>query len=117
MKLLLDDELRRQLPPIRKIHDPTGDEQLMMYAKFFTPTSGVTFYVAEGEQRDANYMFWGMLIAPQLKFPSQFQISLSRLQSTDWLGHEPCRRDENFQPVRWGDIERTPPPACVFRGM
>ena len=81
----------------------------MIYAKFFTPRSGVTFFVAEGEPRDADYLLWGLLIAPQFRFPSRFQITLGRLQTEDWLGKEPCQRDEHFQPTRWGAVERTIP--------
>ena len=105
---LLDTELQRQLPPIRKIH-PTRDEQCVVYAKFFTPTSQVTFYVSEGEPRDSDYIFWGLLITPQFKFPLRFQTTLGRLRTTDWLGREPCQRDDAFQPNLWGAVERTIP--------
>ena len=112
---LLSDELRQQLPRIRSFHGPADENQYMIYAKFFTPHSGVTFYVAEGEQRQADYVFWGLLIAPRFTFPSRFEITLSRLQSNDWLGQEPCQRDEGFHPIIWGKIDRNianlhPPP-------
>jgi hypothetical protein len=77
---LLPDELRRQLPPIREIHSDEG--QCMIYAKLFT-FSGVAFYVAEGEQRGADYLLWGWLIAPQFRFSSRFQIPLSRLEGSN----------------------------------
>jgi len=73
---LLTDELRRQLPLIRKMHNPADENRRMIYAKFFTPHSGVAFFVAEGEQRNSDYLLWGLLIAPQFKFPSRFQITL-----------------------------------------
>ena len=101
----LDDELRRQLPQIRKIH--SNEWEYMIYAKLYTRFTGVAFYVAEGEQRGVDYMLWGMLVAPQFKFPSRFQISVGRLLTPDWLGKEPCRRDEDFKPAYWGTIERT----------
>jgi len=104
---LLPDELRRQLPVIRKIHVPSNEDQCMIYAKFFTPHSNVTFYVAEGEQRRSDYLLWGLLIAPQFKFPSKFQISLRRLQTTDWVGQEACLRDETFKPAPWGAVACT----------
>ena len=104
---LLIDELRQQLPPIRKIHNPADDGLCMIYARFLTSSFDVTFYVAEGELRNSDYVFWGLLIAPQFKFPSKFQITLGRLQTKDWLGQEPCRRDENFQPARWEAVQRT----------
>ena len=106
---LLPEELRRKLPPVRKIHNPAQDEQCMIYAKFFTPTSGVTFYVAEGEARNSDYLLWGLLIAPQHKFPLRFQMSVGRLQTKDWLGQEPCQRDLSFQTACWETVERTIP--------
>jgi hypothetical protein len=66
---LLPDKLRSQLPPIRKIHNPAEEEYCMIYARLFTPTSDVTFYVAEGEQQNPDFVLWGLLIAPRFKFP------------------------------------------------
>jgi hypothetical protein len=103
---LLPDELRQQLPPIREIHPDEG--QCIIYAKLFT-YSGVAFYVAEGEQRGEAYLLWGLLIAPQFKFSSRFQISLSRLEGSNWLGKERCKRDEDFKPARWEALERAIP--------
>ena len=104
---LLTDELRRQLPLIHKEHAPVEERFCMIYARFFTASSGVSFYVAEGERWKEEYFFWGFLIAPQFKFPSRFQIALGRLQTRDWLGQEPCQRDESFQPAPWGTVEGT----------
>jgi hypothetical protein len=106
---LLTDELRRQLPSIRKLHNPADEDRCMIYARFFTLRTGVAFYVAEGEARQSDYLFWGLVTAPQFKFPSRFQITLGQLQTNDWLGQEPCQRDEHFQPALWGAIERTIP--------
>jgi hypothetical protein len=69
----------------------------------------MTFYVAEGQQWGRDYLLWGLLIAPQFKFPLRFQIPLSRLESSNWFGKEPCRRDEDFKPARWEVVERTIP--------
>jgi hypothetical protein len=102
---LLTDDLRQQLPRIRTFHSPTDENQYVIYAKFFTPHSGVTFYVAEGEERKSDYLFWGFLIVPRFRFPSRFEITLRTLQSRDWLGQEPCQRDEDFHPTIWGKIE------------
>jgi hypothetical protein len=106
---ILPHKVRRQLPPIRKIHNPAEDEYCMIYAKLFTPTSGVTFYVAEGEQQNQDFVVWGLVIAPLFKFPLRFEITLGRLQTRDWLGQEPCQLDRDFQPARWGDVERSIP--------
>ena len=106
---LLPDELRRPLPPILKIHNLATEGNVKIYCKLFTRRTGVTFYVAEGEQRGADYLLWGLLIAPPFKFPMRFQISLSRLQTKDWLGQEPCGRDASFQPVPWNIAQRDIP--------
>jgi hypothetical protein len=106
---LLPGELRRRLPPIRKIHTPADEGQCMIYAKLFTPNTGVTFYVAEGEHRNADYVVWGLIIAPEFKFPLRFQMTIGRLQTEDWLGKEPCQRDDRFQAAKWAEVERTVP--------
>src|SRR5262245_50067536 len=106
---LLPSELRRKLPPIRKIHNPADDDQCMIYAKLFTPHTGVTFYVAEGEHRSVDYVVWGLIVAPQFKLPVGFQMALGRLQTKDWLGKEPCQLDARFQAARWAEVERTVP--------
>ena len=79
----------------------------MIYARLFTEHTGVSFYVAEGEHQDSEYLVWGLLIAPQFKFPLRFQIAISQLIRRDWLGLEPCRRDEGFKPACGGVIERS----------
>jgi hypothetical protein len=72
---LLPDELRRQLPLIHKEHNLANEGLCMIYARFFTPHSGVSFYVAEGEQRTSDYVFWGFLVTPQYNFASRFEIT------------------------------------------
>ena len=104
---LLTEELRRQLPPIRKNRYLADEESCMIHARFFTANSGVVLYVAEGEQRELDYLFWGLLIIPQFKFPLRFQLMRSQLESADWLGQEACRRDESFQPAIWRIIKPT----------
>ena len=106
---LLSDELRRQLPLIHKERNLADEDLCTIYARFFTAHSGVIFYVAEGEQRQADYVFWGFLVTPQYNFASRFEITLGRLQAGDWRGRGPCERDENFKPARWGAIKRTLP--------
>src|ERR1044072_4017043 len=102
---LLPDELRQELPLIRKVHDSGNESQCIIYARLFTPHTGVNFYLAEGEQGQSDYLLWGLLISPQFKIFLPFQIGLSQLRSSDWLGLEPCRRDEGFKPACWGVIE------------
>ena len=81
---LLPDELRRQLPLIHKERNLADEDLCMIYARFFTPHSGVNFYVAEGEQRKADHVLWGFLVIPKFMFPSRFEITLWRLKTKDW---------------------------------
>ena len=105
----LPNELLRQLPPIREMHNPADEGRRMIFAKLHTRRTRVSFYVAEGERRGADYMLWGLLITPQWKFPMRFQITLGLLQTENWLGQEPCERDESFQPAPWKVVERVIP--------
>jgi len=107
---LLDEELRRTLPWIRKFHNSADDEQRMVFAKFFARRTDASFYVAKGEQRHTDYVLSSLLITPQYKFPLRFQITLGQLRTEEWLGEERRERDYGFQPATWGAVERTIPP-------
>lgn len=56
---LLTEELRGQLPRLyeqENLPDPT------IYAKFFTPDASWTWYVAEGEEIEDDFKFFGFVV-------------------------------------------------------
>ena len=65
---LLPDEFRRQLPPILKIHNLATEGNVKIYFKLFTRRTGVTFYVAEGEQRGADRLRFTLLLPLTVRY-------------------------------------------------
>lgn len=56
---LLTDELRKILPPL---YSQDGEEDPVVYVKFFTPDSNWTWYVTEGSEEDGEFRFFGYVI-------------------------------------------------------
>jgi Protein of unknown function (DUF2958) len=96
---LLTDELRAQLPPLyaqEKEKDP------MVYAKFFTPWTGWTWYVTEGSQEDTDFIFFGYVIGFEKEWG---YFSLNELQSVKGPGGLTIERDLHFTPKRRSEIK------------
>jgi hypothetical protein len=74
----------------------------------FYSRSGVTFYVAEGENNETDYSALGLLIALS---SNSFTVSNHPwlAPEQDWLGKEPA--DENTKPLV-GDHQAPSPFAC-----
>ena len=51
---LLTDELRARLPPL---YSQEAEAEPMVYAKFFMPGTGWTWYVTEGSPQEEDFLF------------------------------------------------------------
>jgi hypothetical protein len=80
MSRLLDDALRSSLPKLRgqeRSKDPT------VFAKFFFPASGWTWFVTEGEPNGEDFLFFGHVTG----FESEWGcFSLSELEGLEVSG-------------------------------
>jgi hypothetical protein len=98
---LLTDELRAQLPALygqQNKSDPT------VYAKFFTPDSGWTWYVTEGQEReDGDFICFGYVIGLEKEWG---HFSLSDLQSVRGKLGLPVERDLYFEPGSWSEVKK-----------
>ena len=56
---LLTKELRKQLPPL---YFQKNEKDPMVYIKYFDPVGSWTWYVIEGEGREDNFLFFGLVI-------------------------------------------------------
>jgi len=56
---LLTDELRAKLPAL---YSQEGEANPIVYAKFFLPGTGWTWYVTEGSPHEDDYLFFGFVI-------------------------------------------------------
>ena len=95
---LLTDELRAQLPALyaqEKEKDP------MVYAKFFTPWTGWTWFVTEGSQEGEDFIFFGYVIGFEKEWG---YFSLNELSSVRGPGGLTIERDLHFTPKRKSQI-------------
>ncbi len=95
---LLSDELRAQLPPL---YGQENALDAMIYAKFFTPWTGWTWFVTEGSQQEEDFIFFGYVIG----FESEWgYFSLNELESIRGPGGLTIERDLCFTPKHTSEI-------------
>ena len=97
---LLTKELRAQLP---KLYEQEGSSDPTVYAKFFTPDSGWTWYVTEGQEDDGNFRFFGYVVG----FESEWgYFVLSELQAARGKLGLPIERDLYFTPCPFSTVQQ-----------
>jgi len=62
---LLTDELRARLPPL---YSQEAEADPIVYAKFFLPGTGWTWYVTEGSPRENDFLFFGFVVGLESEF-------------------------------------------------
>lgn len=94
MSRLLDEALRSSLPKLRQqseVADP------IVFAKFFFPASGWTWFVTEGEAAADDFIFFGHVIG----FESEWgYFTLRELEEVEVSGLG-VERDLDFEPTRF----------------
>ncbi|MGE3466342.1 MAG: DUF2958 domain-containing protein [Pyrinomonadaceae bacterium] len=90
MSRLLDDVLRNALP---KLREQAGSKDPTVFAKFFFPASGWTWFVTEGEENGNDFLFFGYVIGFE---PEWGYFSLSELESVEISGVK-IERDIYFE--------------------
>jgi|SRR5690606_28367520 len=86
---LLPPNLRATLPPLYSTEDVADP---VVHAKFFSPTSGWTWYVTEFDGEDT---FFGLVEGWDVELG---YFSLSELESVRGAGGLPIERDLHFKP-------------------
>ena len=62
---LLTDELRARLPPL---YSQEAEAEPIVYAKFFLPGTGWTWYVTEAAQQEDDFLFFGFVVGLESEF-------------------------------------------------
>lgn len=94
---LLTEELRRLLPmPSAE----TGDDPTI-YAKFFTPDAGWTWYVASGEPDGDDFVFFGYVVGVCGEWGG---FRLSELMEVRGKLGLPVERDRHFTAGRFCEV-------------
>ena len=102
MKLLTED-LRARLP---RLYSQEAEADPMVYAKFFLPGTGWTWYVTEGQEQDGDFLFFGFVVGLESEFGYFLLSELESVRSP--LGGLSVERDLSFREGRLTDVVPAP---------
>ena len=101
---LLTTEIRRALPRLYATEGTPLAEKILV-AKWFHPASAWTWYAAEGEEDEEDFLFFGFVDGG---LPEWGYFRLSELQTAHslWWGlaARPVERDIRWKPTRAGAV-------------
>jgi Protein of unknown function (DUF2958) len=96
---LLTDELRKTLPAL---YAQENEKDPIVYAKFFTPWTGWTWFVTEGSDEGEDFIFFGYVIGQAREWG---YFSLNELQSVRGPGGLRIERDLYFTAKRKSEVK------------
>ena len=99
---LLTDELRARLP---RLYAQEAEAEPIVYAKFFLPGTGWTWYVTEGEEQEDDFLFFGFVVGLDSEFGYFLLSELEEVRNQFGLHVE---RDLTFTEGRLTDVVPAP---------
>ena len=99
---LLTDELRARLP---LLYSQEAEDDPMVYAKFFLPGTGWTWYVTEGSPQENDFLFFGFVVGLESEFGYFVLSELKSVRTALGVGVE-C--DLTFTEGRFTDVVPAP---------
>ena len=99
---LLTDELRARLPPL---YSQEAEADPIVYAKFFLPGTGWTWYVTEGSPRGDDFLFFGFVVGLESEFGYFVLSELESVRTSLVVGVE---RDLTFREGRLTEVVPAP---------
>lgn len=99
---LLTDELRATLV---RLYSQEGEADPVVYAKFFLPGTGWTWYVTEGQEQAGDFRFFGYVVGLESEFGYFLLSELQEARSPLGLSVE---RDLYFRQGRFTDVVPAP---------
>lgn len=101
---LLTKELRKKIPPL---YSQENEVDPMVYAKFFDPVGSWTWFVTEGEQKEDDFLFFGLVIGfdVELGYFTERQLKTAKDGATG-LQAMPIERDLYFTPCRLSQVKK-----------
>ena len=99
---LLTDELRARLP---RLYSQEAEADPIVYAKFFLPGTGWTWYVTEGQERGDDFLFFGFVVGLESEFGYFVLSELESVKGPLGLGVE---RDLTFPEGKLTDVVPAP---------
>ena len=99
---LLTDELRARLPAL---YSQEKEAEPVVYAKFFLPGTGWTWYVTEGSPQEDDYLFFGFVVGLESEFGYFLLSELENVRTRLGLAVE---RDLAFREGRLTEVVPAP---------
>jgi len=99
---LLTDELRDRLPAL---YSQEAESEPVVYAKFFLPGTGWTWYVTEGGVEGNDFLFFGFVVGLDSEFGYFLLSELEEARNSLGIGVE---RDLAFAEGRLTDVVPAP---------
>ena len=99
---LLTDELRTRLP---RLYAQEHEADPVVYAKFFLPGTGWTWYVTEGSPQEDDYLFFGFVVGLESEFG---YFLLSELEAVRTRLNLSVERDLAFSEGKLTDVVPAP---------
>jgi hypothetical protein len=99
---LLTDELRARLPPL---YSQEAEAEPVIYAKYFLPGTGWTWYVMEGSEQGGDFLFFGFVVGLESEFG---YFLLSELESVRTPLGLAVERDLTFPEGKLTDVVPAP---------
>jgi hypothetical protein len=99
---LLTEELRARLP---RLYMQEAVAEPIVYAKFFLPGTGWTWYVTEGSAQENDFLFFGFVVGLESEFGYFLLSELDAVRSPLGLRVE---RDLAFREGKLTDVASAP---------
>jgi Protein of unknown function (DUF2958) len=99
---LLTDELRARLP---RLYTQEAAAEPIVYAKFFLPGTGWTWYVTEGSAQENDFLFFGFVVGLESEFG---YFALSELEAVRTPLGLRVERDLSFREGKLTDVVPAP---------
>ena len=99
---LLTDELRARLP---RLYSQEAEPEPTVYAKFFLPGTGWTWYVTEGSEQEGDFLFFGWVMGLDSEFGYFLLSELEAVRTPQGLSVE---RDLTFREGKLTDVVPAP---------
>ena len=96
---------RRTARPLPALYSQEAEAEPIVYAKFFLPGTGWTWYVTEGSQQEDDFLFFGFVVGLESEFG---YFLLSELESVRTPLGLAVERDLAFREGRLTDVVPAP---------
>jgi hypothetical protein len=88
-----------KLPKFNELARDVG--KVEVWALYKSTDAKTMFYVAQGEYKDSEWIYWGYAVLPGRGYPVPLPVTLTGLALGTWVGKVKCKLDEDFTKGPW----------------